>query len=125
MAREYEVRFCLRFWARSRFFPLSELAIQIVHALIIATFPPSKLPKMDYESGIPDDCATLVVVPMMLVSEAAIRGELEKLEVRYLANPDANLSFALFSDFLDAPERDCARRCGSAGSSAKRNRGAE
>jgi cyclic beta-1,2-glucan synthetase len=87
------------------FFPLSELAIQIVHALIIATFPPSKLPKMDYESGLPNDCATLVVIPMMLVSEATIRGELEKLEVRYLANPDQNLSFALFADFLDAPDR--------------------
>jgi cyclic beta-1,2-glucan synthetase len=87
-------------------FPLSELAIQIVHALIVATFPPSKLPKMDYESGIPDQCATLVVVPMMLVNDAGIRSELEKLEVRYLANRDANLAFALFSDFLDAPERN-------------------
>ena len=86
-------------------FPLSELAIQIVHALIVATFPPSKLPKMDYESGIPERCATLVVVPMMLVSDAGIRNELEKLEVRYLANRDANLSFALFSDFVDAQER--------------------
>jgi len=31
-------------------------------------------------------------------------GEVEKLEVRYLANPQRNLSFALFSDFLDAPD---------------------
>ncbi len=86
--------------------PLSELAIQIVHAFIVATFPPSKLPRMDYERGIPEECATLVVVPMMLASEAAVHREIEKLEVRYLANRDANLSFALFSDFLDAPERD-------------------
>jgi len=86
--------------------PLSELAIQIVHAFIIATFPPSRLPRMDFEGGIPADCATLIVVPMMLTGEAAIQRELEKLEVRYLANQDANLSFALFSDFLDAPERD-------------------
>lgn len=86
-------------------FPLSELAIQIVHALIVATFPPSKLPKMDFESGIPERCATLVVVPMMLASEPSIRDELEKLEVRYLANQDQNLPFSLFADFLDAPER--------------------
>ncbi len=87
-------------------FPLSELAIQIVHAFIIATFPPSRLPRMDFESGIPDRRATLVVVPMMLIGEGSILRELEKLEVRYLANQDANLSFALFADFLDAPERD-------------------
>ena len=44
---------------------------------------------------------------MMLISQArTIFRELEKLEVRYLANQDANLSFALFSDFLDAPDRD-------------------
>ncbi|BDC47898.1 cyclic beta 1-2 glucan synthetase [Bryobacterales bacterium F-183] len=83
-------------------FPLSELAIQIVHAIIIATFPPAKLCRMDFEHGIPEEAATLVVVPMMLVNENGIRNELEKLEVRFLANPNANLSFALFSDFLDA-----------------------
>jgi len=87
-------------------FPLSELAIQIVHAFIIATFPPSRLARLDFESGIPNECATLVVVPMMLISENTVRRELEKLEVRFLANQDPNLSFALFSDFLDAPERD-------------------
>jgi cyclic beta-1,2-glucan synthetase len=86
--------------------PLSELAIQIVHAFIVAIFPPSRLARMDFESGIPNDCATLVVVPMMLTDEGAVNSELEKLEVRYLANRDANLSFALFSDFTDAPERD-------------------
>ncbi len=86
--------------------PLSELAIQIVHAFIVATFPPSRLPRMDFESGIPEQCATLVVIPMMLISEGGIRRELEKLEVRYLANQNANLHFALFSDFLDAPERE-------------------
>ena len=86
--------------------PLSELAIQIAHAFVIATFPPSKLAKLDFQSGIPDRCATLVVVPMMLVSESVIRQELEKLEVRYLANRDGALWFALFSDFLDASERE-------------------
>jgi cyclic beta-1,2-glucan synthetase len=87
-------------------FPLSELAIQIVHAFIIATFPPSRLARMDFDAGIPDQCATLVVVPMMLTAEDGIRGEVEKLEVRYLANHERNLSFALFSDFLDAPDKD-------------------
>ena len=87
-------------------FPLSELAIQIVHAFIIATFPPSRLARLDFESGIPDECATLVVVPMMLINEGTVARELEKLEVRFLANQGPNLSYALFSDFLDAPDRD-------------------
>ena len=44
-------------------------------------------------SGIPDACRTLVVVPMMLVDQETIKGEAEKLEIRYLANKEANLLF--------------------------------
>ena len=85
-------------------FPLSELSIQIVNALVISLFPPVVLPKMNYKEGIPSDRATLVVVPMMLSNEAVVQGEIRKLEVRFLANPEANLSYALFSDFTDALE---------------------
>jgi len=85
-------------------FPLSELSIQIVNALAISLFPPAILPKMNFKEGIPSDRATLVVVPMMLSSEAVVKGEIRKLEVRFLANPEANLFYALFSDFTDAPE---------------------
>ncbi len=85
------------------FFPLSELSVQFVNALVISLLPPDELPRMDYEKGIPESGATLVVVPMMLSSLAVVQKELEKLEVRYLGNREKHLSFALFSDFLDAP----------------------
>jgi cyclic beta-1,2-glucan synthetase len=85
-------------------FPLSELAIQIINALIISTFEPEPLAKMDFDDGIPVADSTLVVVPMMLTSLEVVRQELEKLEVRYLANQDGNLYFSLFSDFTDAPD---------------------
>jgi cyclic beta-1,2-glucan synthetase len=85
-------------------FPLSELSTQIVNALIISLFPPSVLPKMDYKRGIPDERMTLIVVPMMLSNEVVVKGEVRKLEVRYLANPEANFSYGLFSDFTDSPE---------------------
>ena len=86
-------------------FPLSELAIQIVNALVISLLPPDELPAMDFKDGIPPDQATLVVVPMMLSSLEVARREVEKLEVRFLANRQANLFFSLFSDFTDAPEQ--------------------
>jgi cyclic beta-1,2-glucan synthetase len=85
-------------------FPLSELAIQILNALTISTFEPEPLAKMDFDDGIPAEDLTLVVVPMLLRSLDVVRQELEKLEVRYLANRDANLYFSLFSDFTDATE---------------------
>jgi len=68
---------------RAGVFPLSELSIQIVNALVISLLPPSRLPKMDFESGIPPEHATLVVIPMMLASTGVVRGELEKLETRF------------------------------------------
>ncbi len=68
-------------------FPLSELSIQIVNALVISLLPPDPLPKMDFREGIPDEHATLVVVPMMLTSLEVVRQEVEKLEVRYLGKP--------------------------------------
>ena len=85
-------------------FPLSELAVQIVNALVISLLPPDPLPKMDFKDGIPADHATLVVVPMMLSSIDVVRQEIEKLEVRFLANPEANIFFSLFSDFTDSLE---------------------
>ena len=97
-------RITLGMLAALSLFPLSELAIQIVNALIISSFAPIPLPKLDFSKGIPEDQVTLVVVPMMLSSPAVVRQELEKLEVRYLANPDFNLYFSLFSDYTDASE---------------------
>src|SRR5688572_27607094 len=86
-------------------FPLSELAIQTLHSLLVSTFPPELLPKLDYQSGIPEEAATLVVVPMMLSSTAVVRREVEKLEIRFLANRQDHLTFSLFSDFIDADNR--------------------
>ena len=87
-------------------FPLSELAVQVINALVISLLPPDPLPKLDFKDGIPANHATLVVVPMMLSSTEVVRQEVEKLEVRFLANPEPNVFFSLFSDFTDALEAD-------------------
>ncbi|MBE0660307.1 MAG: glycosyl transferase [Bryobacteraceae bacterium] len=85
-------------------FPLSEMSIQIVNALVISLLPPDPLPKMDFRKGVPPEEATLIVVPMMLTSVETIRSEIEKLEVRFIANQSSNVYFSLFSDFTDAEE---------------------
>jgi cyclic beta-1,2-glucan synthetase len=86
-------------------FPLSELSIQIVNALVISLLPADPLPKLDFRHGIPASHATLVVVPMMLTSREAIRAEAQKLEVRFLGNRNENVFYSLFPDFTDAPEQ--------------------
>ncbi len=83
--------------------PASQLSIEIVNYLVMRLFPPRPQPKMDFrESGIPDACRTLVVVPMLLIDADSFRAEAEKLEIRYLANRESNLLFAIFSDYTDA-----------------------
>ena len=83
--------------------PVSQMAIEIVNYLVTRLLPPRSLPKMDFEdSGIPDAFRTLVVVPMMLNNADTIRAEVEKLEIRYLANKEPNLLFSLFTDYTDS-----------------------
>ncbi|HEX7518052.1 MAG TPA: glucoamylase family protein, partial [Chthoniobacterales bacterium] len=84
--------------------PASELAVLVVNYLVTALLPPQVLPKMSFKKeGIPDNCRTLVVVPTLLTTPEAIQNELNRLEIRYLGNTDANLRFSLVTDFADAP----------------------
>jgi cyclic beta-1,2-glucan glucanotransferase len=84
--------------------PASEVAVLAVNYLVTSLLPPQVLPKMSFaKEGIPDDCRTLVVVPMLLTTPDAIQNEVNRLEIRYLGNTDANLRFALLADFADAP----------------------
>ena len=108
----YPILDCLRFGA-SLFeqgvivllaFPASQIAVEVVNYLITRILPARRLPKLDFaREGIPDEYRTLVVVPILLTDEATIKNEIEKLEIRYVANPEQNLIFSLFSDFKDAP----------------------
>jgi cellobiose phosphorylase len=85
--------------------PISELSIQFVNLILTLILPTPLRPKMSFESGIPQEYKTLVVVPMMLLNPDSIREEIDRLEIRYLGNTDPLLSYGLFSDFADAEEQ--------------------
>ena len=86
-------------------FPISQFSLILVQYLASLIVAPRMLPRMDYSKNIPDSCRTLIAVPCMADSESEIQDLLESLEVRYLANRDPNLFFALVSDFGDAPQQ--------------------
>ena len=65
---------------------------------------------MDYSEGIPPEPARWWSVPTMLTRPEAIDDLLEALEIRYLANRETNIHFALLTDFRDAAAGDDARR---------------
>ena len=82
----------------------SQLGVALVNWLASLLATARALPKMDFSDGIPETSRTLVVVPTMLSSVAGVEALVEALEVRFLANRDTHLHFALLSDFLDASQ---------------------
>jgi len=80
----------------------SQVAVAVVHWAATVLVQPQTLPRLDFTTGIPAAHRTLVAVPTMLTDVEEIDELVELLEVRYLANRDPNLTFALVTDFRDA-----------------------
>ncbi|PTL37043.1 cyclic beta 1-2 glucan synthetase [Candidatus Methylomirabilis limnetica] len=82
----------------------SQLAVALVNWLTTLLATPHLLPRMDFSKGIPPESRALAVIPTLLTSAQDIEDLVEALEVRFLANRDENLHFALLTDFRDARE---------------------
>ncbi|HWA88805.1 MAG TPA: glucoamylase family protein [Rhizomicrobium sp.] len=81
--------------------PASDVAVAIVNRIITSQVGAMRLPALELRDGVPKEMSTIVVVPTLLTTAAEIREQIERLEVHYLSNTDANLSFALLSDWRD------------------------
>lgn len=90
------------------FIAISQLVISLTNWITTLLVKPCLLPRMDFSKGIPDEYRTMVVIPTMLNSTSGIADLVEALEIRFLANRDANLCFALLTDFKDAVEEEMA-----------------
>jgi hypothetical protein len=82
--------------------PATQAAVDFMNNLTGWLLPPRALPKLDFSKGIPEDCSTMVAVPTLLLKESQVRQLISDLEIRYLANTDPNLYFALVTDWPDA-----------------------
>jgi cyclic beta-1,2-glucan synthetase len=83
--------------------PASDLGIALVNWTVTNLLGPRALPRLDLDTGVPSRLRTLVVVPILLTSEADVEAQVGGLEVHYLGNRDGDLRFALLTDWLDAP----------------------
>lgn len=84
--------------------PASDLALNLLNVAFARLLPVRVLAKLDYKLGIPADSCTLVVVPVIFSGDESVREALEDLEIRYIANQEENLRFAILGDFPDADE---------------------
>jgi len=85
--------------------PAAECAVALVNQLATSLFPPKPLPKLDFSSGVPAEFTTMVVVPTLLTGEDQMRRAVRDLEIRFLANRDANVHFALLTDPPDSAQQ--------------------
>jgi cyclic beta-1,2-glucan synthetase len=82
--------------------PATQAAADFMNNLAAFLAPPRALPKLDFSEGIPPDCVTMVAVPALLLDEAQVRDLALDLEIRFLANRDPHLYFALLTDPPDS-----------------------
>src|ERR1700683_531592 len=82
--------------------PASDLAIALINRVVADLFGPRTLARLELRDGVPEDLRTVIVVPTLLTSRDAIKEQVERLEIHYLANIDGDLRFALLTDWVDA-----------------------
>ncbi len=82
--------------------PALEVAITILQRVIARLVPPRRLLRLDLSQHVPDDARTMVVIPTLLTSVAAVERMLDHLQVMALGNLAPPIHFALLSDFRDA-----------------------
>ena len=86
--------------------PAMTVVVHLVNWMITNTVEPRVLPKMDFKDGVPENCRSMVVVPALLANEDEVKSLLKQLELHYLRNSDVHLSYALLTDFADAPHQN-------------------
>ncbi|MBO9685136.1 MAG: carbohydrate-binding protein [Mitsuaria chitosanitabida] len=84
--------------------PIGEAVVALTNRWISELTRPTRLPRLDFSAGLPDSERTLVVMPVLLPSEASVAPLVAQLEQHHLANPERLVQFALLSDHADAYE---------------------
>lgn len=86
------------------FLPASDVATALINRAVIWSAGAVALPGLELKAGVPAPLRTLVAVPTMLVDEAGLLEQIERLEVHFLSGISGDLYFALLSDGVDANE---------------------
>ena len=88
--------------------PASEAVVAVINRLISESVRPLHLPRLALASGIGAEHRVVVVIPALLTHGASARGLALRLEQHYLGNPEAQVQFALLTDWADADTPELA-----------------
>ncbi len=82
--------------------PAIDAGMALVNRCVTGEIGATILPGMELREGVPSQFRTLVAVPILLTTQAALEEQIERLEIHQLASPEGALHFALLSDWTDA-----------------------
>src|SRR5438445_23288 len=82
--------------------PSIDAAMALVNRSVTRGSGATILPGLELRNGVPSRLRTMVAVPILLTTQAALEEKIERLEIHYLASPEGELYFALLSDWADA-----------------------
>jgi len=88
--------------------PSLDAAVALVNRAVTRGFGATLLPGLELRGGIPAQLRTVVAVPILLTTRAALDEQIERLEIHHLASPERELHFALLSDWTDAETETAA-----------------
>ena len=82
--------------------PSMDMAVALVNWVVTNWFGTTILPELELRDGVTSNLRTMVAVPTLLTTQAAVEEQIERLEIHYLASPEGDVHFALLSDWMDA-----------------------
>lgn len=85
--------------------PATDVANNLIQWFINHVTPPTLLPKLHLDEGVPTEDRTLVTVHGIFDDKDSLEKAVEGLEVRYLGNDDPNLFFSVLADLPDRKEQ--------------------
>ena len=85
------------------FLPATIPSVWFGHWIITQFSRPDTLPEMDFSKGIAEDCATAIMIPVIIAAPAEVDDIAQKIEILRIANPDPMFRFVILSDLADAP----------------------
>ncbi len=86
--------------------PALTISVDLVNWAVTQVLKPQGMPRMDFSRGIPEECASMVVIPAMLSGTEEVDLLVGQLEQHYLRNLDPGLFFALVTDYMDSSTED-------------------
>ena len=85
--------------------PATQGAVDLVNGMVTALMKTEALPKLDFSKGIPQEAATLVVVPTLLLNERQVEDLLDELEARYLSQSGSESALCAADGLPDSRAR--------------------